>query len=390
MLLSYAIKKNAAALADAQTAYKQNVVTVNNLLTSVLNSSLPTPTELPVIPPDYADYATALEGAQQCAYDWVNTVMARLLSVPAEVQDYNTVINALLQDAQSQLSILVSSPADQTALDLLTKDLKNLSTQLNMVTVFISSAITSIQKVNDQLPTAAANLQSIADKSLHDAAIDQADLDKLNTEIANLKDEISTLSAQIAEFAFVDAAAITLGLVASIAAWPVGLTSWIVLGPVVAVATTYIALDSVKLVNDKNLLQADQDRASDLYNSEVVLNSLAANFSSLASQTTAIEANLQSILNEWQTLENEVNSAISDINKATQDTTSANYIAVMNDINDAITEWNLAYAQAGILNITLNVNTAPLKVGMSPSEVQAALAQGKTMDIMTFYNSIAS
>lgn len=96
MALAQAISKNALSLAVKQTTYKENVVDVNTLVTSVLSSSLPTLTQNP---PDWKAYQTAFEAADSGALNWVNNVMARLLNVPDEVKSYNATISQLLADA---------------------------------------------------------------------------------------------------------------------------------------------------------------------------------------------------------------------------------------------------------------------------------------------------
>ena len=107
MNLAHAIRKNVASLAQAQTTYKENVIAVNTLVTSVLTSSLPT---LNNNPPDWTEYVTAYTAANADALGWVNNVMARLLDVPDEVQGYNPIISQLLTDAQAQATILKATP----------------------------------------------------------------------------------------------------------------------------------------------------------------------------------------------------------------------------------------------------------------------------------------
>src|SRR5690606_11488651 len=97
--LAHAIRSNAKSLAAAQNTYKQNVVAVNTVMTSVLTSTLPA---LHQNPPDWNDFVAAFEQANGDALNWVNNVMARLLNVPHEVIGYNDVISQVLQDAKTQ------------------------------------------------------------------------------------------------------------------------------------------------------------------------------------------------------------------------------------------------------------------------------------------------
>ncbi len=385
MSLALAIRKNSVSLAKTQNTYKQNVAAVNTLVTSVLASSLPT---LNQNPPDWQDFVNAYEKANSDALNWVNDVMARLLDVPDEVRGYNNIISQLLQNAKTQADTLVSNPSDQSALDTLNQDLSSLSSQLNLITTFISGAVTSIRNFQDVLPDMATQLQSIATKSTQDAQADQQQIDKLNADIASLQSEIKSLTAAIIGLAIVDGVALTIGVVATIALWPVGAAVWFVLGPAIAVATTYIALDAEKIKADKAAIAADQQEITGLTADVSTLHILANNFAAMASQTEEIEANLQAVLQEWQNLESDVNAAITDIRTAISDAGSADYNAVVTDINNAITEWNETYAQAGDLHLDLQVNNAKLEIGMSSDQVKSAMAQADTIGIIEYYNNI--
>jgi chromosome segregation ATPase len=385
MALANAIKKNAVSLAVKQNSYKQNVVAVNTLITSVLSSSLPT---LNQNPPDWKEFQSAYEKADAGALTWVNNVMARLLNVPNDVKSYNSTITQLLANAKTQAQILQADPDNKAALDTLNTDLTNVNSTFSLVVTFISGALNAIKSFKDELPTMATNLQTIAEDSTKAAGADQAQIDKLNQDIENLHAEIKSLTASIIALGIADGIALTLGTVATIAAFPEGALVWFVLGPVVAVATTYIAIDGLKIKADNAAIKADEAQITGLTADVSTLHILSKNFAAMSGQTVEIESNLQAILNEWQTLETDVNTAVTDIKSAVADTSSANFAAVVSELDDAASEWNAAYKQAGDLHLDLNVNDARLSVGMSSAEVQAATAKGKTVDIISYYNNV--
>lgn len=385
--LALAIRRNASSLAAAQTSYKQNVVAVNTVMTSVLTSSLPT---LNQNPPDWSDFIAAFEQANGDALNWVNNVMARLLNVPQEVLGYNSVITQVLQDAKTQAQNLIAQPSNQVALATLNQDLNALTNQLGLVTSFIVGAINALQQSSDNLPDMAQQLQSIANKSTVDANADQSQIDALNSKISQLKDDIKSLTAAIVALGIADGIALTLGIATTIAAWPFGAVVWFVLGPVVAVATTYIALDALKIKADQDSIKTLLGQITGITADVATLHVLANNFADMASQTAAIESALQAVLAEWQTLEGDVNAAVNDIRSAMSDSSGANFTAVLNDVTQAITEWNAAYAQAGSLQLDMQVNNAQLQFGMSSAQVQSTLASGQTADLISYYNQIAN
>ena len=385
MALAQAISKNALSLAVKQTTYKENVVDVNTLVTSVLSSSLPTLTQNP---PDWKAYQTAFEAADSGALNWVNNVMARLLNVPDEVKSYNATISQLLADAQTQAQTLQSDPSNKTALQTLNTDLTNLTNTLNLVVTFISGALTAVQNFKDDLPTLAGNLQTIADNSARDAKADQEQIDKLNQDIDSLKAEIKSLTASIIALGVVDGIALTLGIVATIAAFPEGALTWFVLGPAVIAATTVIAIDGAKITADKKLIESDEQQITGLTADVAALQVLSKNFAAMSAEATDIETNLQAILAEWQNLESDVTAAVTDIKTAIADASSANFSAVASELDDAVAEWSAAYKQAGDLHLDLNVNSAQLQIGMNQDQVKAATAAAPTVDIITYYNQV--
>jgi phage host-nuclease inhibitor protein Gam len=385
MALALAISKNALSLAVKQTSYKENVVAVNTLVTSVLSSNLPT---LNTNPPDWKDFTTAFEAADAGALTWVNNVMARLLNVPDEVQSYNATITQLLADAKTQAMTLEADPSNKTALQTLNTDLTNVNNTLSLVVTFISGALTAVKNFKEELPLLATNLQTIATKSAVDAKADQAQIDKLNADIDTLKAEIKSLTASIVALAIVDGIALTLGIVATIAAFPEGALVWFVLGPAVIAATAVIAIDGVKIKADNDLIKSDESQITGLTADVSTLQILSKNFTAMSTEANDIETNLQAILAEWQTLEADVALAVNDIKTATTDAGSANFTAVASDIDDAIVEWAAAYKQAGDLHLELNVNNAQLEVGMSQAQILAATAAAPTVDIITYYNQV--
>lgn len=387
MLLAHAIRNNVVALAQAQNTYKENVIGVNGLMTSVLSSKLPS---LSTYPPDWQDFTNAYVQATSDALFWTNNVMARLLDVPDEVKSYNPIISQLLQDAAQQANTLLTDPGNTQVLDMLKNDLAGVSSQLNLVGTFISGALQNIQKFKDKLPDMATQLQVIANKSTADANADQKQIDELNAQIAQLNADIKSLTAAIVGLAIADAAALTLGTLATVIAWPVGAVTWLFLAPAIAVATTYIALDAIKIKNDQSAISALQGQITGITADVAVLHTLATNYAEMAHQTEVIEGNMQAILAAWQTLEDDINAAITDIHTASADAGSTNFQAVVTDVHDAIAEWNSAYTQAGNLALDLKVNDAQLQVGMSADEVQAATAKGRTINIIEYYNRKAA
>ncbi|KVP72267.1 enterotoxin (HBL) [Burkholderia ubonensis] len=386
MALHLAFSKRAQTLGAAQVAYKQSVIFVNTEATGIYSSKLGV---LNTLPPDWQDYLTAHRNARSHASDWIDNVMGRLLDVPADVQGYNDSISMALQDAKYQAQLLITNSANKGAKSALKADLDAVKRTVSLVLNFVSGTLSALQSYQSEVPKMAEQLQSIANKSSADAGADQAKIDALNDAIDQLKADIKSLTTQIVALSIADGIAIVLGVVATIAAWPVGALAWLVLGPVVAVATTFIALDAEKIKTDKALIESKQSEITGISQDVAVLQGMAKQYGDFAKQTTDVQSNLENVVAEWQTLDNDVTSAVKDIQAAIADQQAPNYQAVADDLDKAIAAWTAAYNQAGSLVLEINVNNAPLSPGMSGQEVQTALAAGQITDLITYFNEAA-
>jgi chromosome segregation ATPase len=383
--LTLAISKNMPLLVQTTSAYQTNVVTVNAYVNNVLSSSLPTVTPEPQ---DWSAYVAAWEQASTDALTWVNQCMARLLSVPQDVQSYNPIISALLSDAITQTNALIANPSNQAALAALNNDLNQIPTQLALVETFISGAIQALQSFQDVLPAMASQLQTLSQLAAADNQADQAQIANLQTQINQLQSDINSLTAAIVGLGIADAIAITLGVIASIVAFPVGLVTWFVLGPVVAVATAYIALDAKQIEADKALIDQTQGQMSQLTAACAVLATMSTTYGNLATQSQTIQTALQSILAAWQVMAGDITGALTDAQTAISETSANNFQAVLLDLLGAQTEWQATDAQAAGLVVNLQVNNAQLQVGMSQSTVGQTLQGGQVMSLIQYFNSV--
>lgn len=387
MSIASAIRKNAEPLGVAQTGYKENVAIVNTYVNQVLSSKIPA---LKLPPKNWPQFVTTYEKAGAEALTWVNGVMARLIDVPLEVADFNSSISLSLAEAKAQAHTLVSEPQDAAALRALEADLKALTTQLGTVTAYISGALQEVEKFSDTMPELAKNLEALASEAMADSKVDQAKINELNSDVETLRQEIRSLTAELVGLGVADGVALTVGIAVTIAAWPFGAVVWLVMGPVVVAASTFIAIYSVQLKNAKAKIESDQAEMGEVEADVATLKLLSSSYGSMARESSTIEAGLAQVLAAWRVLESDVVAAVGDVQAAIAGADSKAFAAVEQEIGAAITEWDAAYAAAGGLVLEINVNPAPLTVGMSPEEVKSTLAGGKTIGLIDYFNDVGS
>jgi hypothetical protein len=387
MSLATAIRQNTDALGQAQTSYKESVLLVDTFVSSVLSSKLPV---LKNPPPDLAEYTLAYTNAKTGALRWFNDVACRLHSTPHSVRVYNDTMVAQLDDAKYQAQTLVDNPSDQVARALFTHDLDGLTRQMRLIGVFIDAVIKELGTFEDALPALASQLETIAVKSAHDAHLDQTRISQLAADIQTYEARIKTLTTTLIALGVVDGVALTIGVVTTIALWPIGAVVWLVMGPIVAVTTTYIILDAEEIKADKAKIDADLATIAGLEADVAVLQLLSKSYAAMVSQVEVVKTSLTQMLAAWTQLEGDVSAEVNELQKTMLDANSSLFQGVLDDIDDATNTWNVFYNAAGTLEIDAKVNNAELKVGMTSSEVQSALAGGREMDIIDYFNEVGA
>ncbi len=380
--LAAAIKTGLPRLNAASAAYQTEVCVVNTFVNNVLSAQLPT---LPVDLPNWQAYVDAWAQARSTALQWADKCMAPLIDTPYEVTSYDTVIGALLADAINQTELLVQNPNDTNARSALDRDLSSLLRHLQQVQTFIAGAINPQQAFQVQLAVTASDLAKISNMAIADNLTEQAQIEALKDQISQLQAEIVSLTKALIALGVADAAALTFGAVSSLVGFPL---TWLVMGPVVAVTSTFIALDAKQLLADKQAIEQTQSQMSQPAQFCAVLAFLSNVYAKLVQQALATQNALHSVLSTWTLLSGEMSAAINGMKSAISDADTPNYLIARLDLQNARLEWNMASTQASALTLNLNANAQPLQIGMSSEEVAAALAKGRSIDLMTYFNQL--
>src|SRR5262249_40217446 len=156
----------------------------------------------------------------------------------------------------------------------------------------------------------------LSQEAINDSHVDEAKINELNEEVESLRNEIKALTAALVALGIADAVALTMGIAITIAAWPVGALAWLVLGPIVAIATTYIVIAAKKIVAAKDKIKADQERMGEVEADVTTLKLISSSYASMVRESETIETSLAAILAAWRALESDVVEAVTDIRSA--------------------------------------------------------------------------
>ncbi|MDR2388615.1 MAG: hypothetical protein LBD89_02370 [Tannerellaceae bacterium] len=364
--------------------YVQNYLGVCAYAAAVNKSQLPVLLEPPT---HWQEYADALVGAKTDALVWVNTVMANLINLPDTIIAGQQEVLDVFTAAEKCCAYLIDDPTDENAKEKLKIKINESTDNLEEVTKSIKHVTDLLSKFKSTLPEQAAKLQKIADLALQDEKADKDKVAELKQDIEEMKREINSLSAAIAGLAIADVAAVLLSVLGFVIAGFAGFVVLIFTGAVIATASYYIAIDTLKIKELKKKIESDTTSMNDYTKDISILYNTSSLFHDLADKAAQMESNLQYILSVWQSLNGDLQKVATEIETAGANYTAQDWKSVNDDFVEATHLWNTFIEQVHVCKIDVKGNTCQLQPGMSAQEVEQASKAGTEMGILDYLNS---
>jgi hypothetical protein len=368
--------------ADPHATYIQNYVEVCNYVSAVNK------TELPVLlkaPAHWDEYQKSLIDAKAASLKWVNEIAANLKELPEELMDSNEEVLNLFQKAIDHCNKLIVDPTDEYTRKKLKQDIDNSLEEIHDLSTKIERVIQRMSDFRDTLPLQAANLKHIADLAMQDEKVDLEKIAELEKKIDEINSEISSLTGAIVGLSIAMGAALIISIVAVAAAGPFGMLTWIFTGAAVAVAATFIAIDSIKLKALKKEVETLQNDMDDYTTDVATLQASAKAFQELADKAVAIDDNLKYILDIWTALENDLAQISKEIEVSGEKYNSDDWTGVKTGFENATVLWNQFQEEVKLCSLEdMCGNTAKLDIGMSSEEVKQQLDAGKNVELIEY------
>lgn len=374
-------------LVSAATDYKTDVTTVDQYSISVAMLSNPILNHPEVI--DYEAFITELTTAKSKAMYFSDSILANMEELPGQILGYNGIFSDAIAEALTDVNTLKTNPQNQTAKSDLVDTLTILSKKLGVFLSEVTDLYNRLSTYSTDLPVQAAELTELANTAAAGQNVDTAKLAVLNTDIQNLRDEISSLTAAIIALSITDGIALTLGAIAVIAAGPIGMVTWIFLGAAIAAATTFIAIDATKIKDDQDKITSDLTDTDAYTTDAATLQTCADTYTELSKSAVSVQENMKRIMDAWNEIISDINDTIGHIQNAESEIDQSVWTDIETELDSALSEWTELMADLTPLNVTISGNTAQLKVGMNSNDVGTAVQNATTMDFTDYLNSVA-
>jgi len=339
--------------------------------------------KMPVPQPDDRFPQTQLFGpiydkAQQVADDWTLQIMAELQQLPISLSNGFKTLQTTMDSLVEPLSQLAVNP-DNIALGFEIANIFNrLQSALTGEIVQIQTLHDRLVQFNASLPNVAGGISYVANGILLEAGLQQAQVDQLKQAIAATHHAIDTATGNIIEGAGRVIGTLLVGLVGSLLLGPeVGVL--MISGFIVTAGSTYAVLNGVQLVKlEAELKQLTAD-LSVAQKAVLPYLALAGSYDALSGRSLAMESQVGQVLAAWTQLTTTLQTLESEFRIMKTDSASDPIKVLISERIEAQFMINGAAAELQQLFFSLVGTDAPITIGMTSTEIQAAIVTEPTV-----------
>lgn len=373
MFLSNAINRNSSLLLEVLNNYQQEVNYVNTFMLRVYSFDLPK-LHFPIPPEDAKAFQDCFVNMELVTSKWTKDVFLQLVFVPNNIKSKSDPVSNKLNRAKD-LAIK--------------KDLDNLKDVLDSLketfTTVKDLILETKEKVADfqttQLDTVKTNLDNVVTQTIKDEELNQTEIDKLQSDINAIQDEINSLNKDLIGYAIGLGGSVLLGVITL----PLGPVAWLFFGGAIAALSYAVDLTKKKIKDAENKIAGDEALKDQRKNDMVQLKQYEKSFQDLADEIKILKSSMETVFGAWDVLSDNVITALEDLNKAINATSTPDYELIVQDLDNTIKEWNNITSNAKDVTLDMKFSNAKIEVGMSPDEVEAAIAKSDVVNIVDFY-----
>ncbi|MCK9371907.1 MAG: HBL/NHE enterotoxin family protein [Sulfuricurvum sp.] len=327
----------------------------NDVMSYVLGITQTTLPTIPApIPSWYPPFQTAFSNAQIHANGWYS-IATNLVSIPNAISGYGIAFNSNMSTINSLIGVLLADPTNAAAIAQLQKILNGMISQIKG---YSQTAVTFQQNIldfsNNLTADSAIMSKAVAD-SLSTIGVDQAQIQKLEDDIASLQEQIKTWQTVMTVAGLAAGIGFFAGAVIAVFTFGFGLAFGIV-SAIAGIATMIAA--SVEISNLTNEVNKDTAEMNALTQQVASLKLLNTQLDALIVLSEAAGTQVDLILEVWSELESEINTVLTDLQNCQGDTTPLNLGQLQTDLNMANQDWQTLVGLCNtISSITYNQAT---------------------------------
>lgn len=370
---------------NVQTDYVEKLIEINQFMIGILKSEIPA---IYPVPAHMCEYAEQLKIAQASALTWNSTINAHLLSVPKNCIENLNDLKDLFEKAICDVKSLQEDLTSEYVKKQLTNKIGQSKNGIENMIEEVQTLINKLKSFHSDMPAQAKALEQIASLMSEDSKTDVKKVKDLQDAIQNMNDEIKSLTGAIVGLGIADGAAFVLSGLALLAG-PIGMLTWIFTGAAIAVATTVIVLNSIKISNLNETIHNKENEAGEYNTAIATLNEQANMYKDLANQILSLQESLSFMISEWRKIITGLDEIESEILTASNDYDKEDWESVGTDFEQAKQKCEAIIEPIKKLDISnLQGTDAKIEIGMTEEEIKRAMENAKTESIVDYIRKI--
>jgi hypothetical protein len=385
--LTSAIRAASASTDD----YKTELYVLVNYAAQVKAYQLPNlvnPDQWPGGAAAYQQTATSWQGLTGTLQGWALSTLKNVIELPPFLlQNSTQVVEPTLTAALGYTQVLIQDPSNTVARAALMTNLGLLSTNFTQYSGMTAPLVTSLESEADVFDANAQLMQTIAANALQTAGNDQQLIVQLNSQIDQLNNDIKALAVAIAGGSIATIAGLVMGIVGIVLAPATGGVSLALLVPagvILAGGVAIIALDSVKIQQDKAAISALNDQINSALADITLVNVMSGTLSGFAAQVDSLKSALSVVVAPWEAAETYFTDTLATLSSIESPSTS-DWTQVQAELTEISAEWAalMTTVQGLVLDPQVSPN-AQIQLGMTSEQIEAAIGQAGTTSLITY------
>ncbi|PSU47335.1 hypothetical protein C9J12_15150 [Photobacterium frigidiphilum] len=376
---------------ELDTEYKNAIVNVSRYALAVAKTGMPSLLKMDVFK-DWDLYTEQFFRTKTSADVWTSNIGIKLVNLPRQIKSSNSIIEPDIESAKtlsSQLLGPLTLEQQSSVLSTLKFQLGMIDTNISMIVRQTAALVDSLHHYNGSLETQTQDLNSLTKQTLAANEVEQDKIKELNKLVKELEDRVNKLSWELVGLGVAEAGVIGLTAV-SIAAGPVGWAAAPFLAVAAAITGYYIVLDSIELVACQDLIEAKHKLLEDREKDGFTLERTAAQFSGLVDSANEAKEHLSDIVKEWESINSDVKNALASCQAAEKTIANGGQLSmdelnsVNGDISDIGSKWQSAVAKAAPLEVSMELFTNEITIGMDQEEIKQELSKNKVVSLAEY------
>lgn len=395
------MKNNIIAFAKTQELLKQVGKTHEEYLKIITNicdyevSVYKTPMPALNFPPD--DTEEILKDRQNIinAMDyWNRQIFSGLSTLPDYVKEK---MSRLCGETKSALEYVgkLEICGDKDEYEHLVKNLlyslEDMMREVDAVKVELQSFVTDIETFKgEKLDLAYTNMADLVERLKNDESIEQNKVNKLMSDIHKLQGELNSAIAALVGSCIAVGASIALIVLGAVFCGPeAGVALGIFLGIPALIGVSFIAINSIKIEEYKQAIEADENEMNLREMDIAMLQIMAEQYAGFMDGMSALKENVSALYDIWNGVATDIKEIHDWIEAHNEKGEIENWSEMKEGLNGIISTCGEISETMDIVDISdLQVSTASLELGMSSEEVEKAVKSAETIPFLEYVKAV--